>query len=123
MARGRPFQGARVLHPRFGRRRAPGIQAAIVIRLVLLGTFHRSWAYFIFITVLSSGLTVGALSCSPAGGSVAPSDAGLSGTPTISSSARTGFRDRHSAAEAMPHLLLSGQLGVIELVLRRLSGS
>ena len=56
------FKGAAVLHPRFGTpARAIGIQAAIASVLVLLGTFKQIVAYFIFITVLFVGLTVGAL--------------------------------------------------------------
>ena len=49
-------------HPRFGTpTRAIAIQATLASILVLLGTFNQIVTYFIFVTVLFVGLTVGAL--------------------------------------------------------------
>lgn len=56
------FKGVGVLHSRFATpARAIAIQGVIASVLVLLGTFNQIVAYFIFITVLFVGLTVGAL--------------------------------------------------------------
>lgn len=50
------------VHPRFGTpARAIGIQAALAISLVALGTFNQIIAYFVFVTVLFVTLTVAGL--------------------------------------------------------------
>jgi len=56
------FRGVAVLHPRFGTpARAIAIQAVLASVLVLSGSFNQIIAYFIFVTVLFLGLTVGGL--------------------------------------------------------------
>ena len=56
------FRGVAVLHPRFGTpARAIAIQALLASVLVLSGSFNQIIAYFVFVTVLFLGLTVGGL--------------------------------------------------------------
>lgn len=56
------FKSVAVLHPRFGTpTRAIAVQAALASLLVVLGTFEKILAYFIFVTVVFLALTVGGL--------------------------------------------------------------
>ena len=56
------FKSVGVVHPRFGTpARAIVIQAAVASVYVALGTFNQIIAYFVFVTVLFVGLTVGGL--------------------------------------------------------------
>jgi basic amino acid/polyamine antiporter, APA family len=56
------FKAASSIHPRFGTpARAIALQATLASLLIALGTFQQIIAYFIFVTVVFIGLTVGAL--------------------------------------------------------------
>jgi APA family basic amino acid/polyamine antiporter len=56
------FKGVGAVHPRFGTpARAIAVQAGIASLYVALGTFNQIIGYFVFVTVLFVGLTVGGL--------------------------------------------------------------
>jgi APA family basic amino acid/polyamine antiporter len=63
MARDRLFPSSvAAVHPKFGTpARAIALQASMACLLVLLGTFDKIVAYFVFVTVLFIGLTVAAV--------------------------------------------------------------